>query len=428
MITYDKTAFGLNLIFRVHGSAVYRAVIPGLLSVLCLFMFRGFRNSWDGSFEQVFGRLENDLQHPYAVGVLVSSTTFLIVFRINNAYNRYWEAAGGVHHMMSKWLDATIHTACYHMQCAHYDQIKPPSFFDYPELNAYYLTRDRERYFEPASSRRVMHDLEDVGSGTEPEDHSRRKNVVAAAAEEINTPLGVKRRKNRHGPGSRMHDKSDRSVDFNNAAAGAGGNHVILDRAVHKSIESVRVSDAKTYEERGKRLKKAYSYDHVPDGASASNANVGGPEAIPLAGPPRLDGNWGKLFPDKKATFYQPRDRDPSSPNYLNDVPSFASTQGGRTPALFLQELAHLCSLMNAVALSTLRNDIEGSTSPLAVFKPGEPWPAVDPDEIDSYFLNGPWHVRWTNRILYFLGFPRSPEERTRYNAARPLAVIGGVS
>ena len=136
----------------------------------------------------------------------------------------------------------------------------------------------------------------------------------------------------------------------------------------------------------------------------------------------------GKLFPDKKATFYQPRDRDPSSPNYLNEVPSFASTQGGRTPALFLQELAHLCSLMNAVALSTMRNDMEGSVSPLGVFKPGEPWPEVDPDKIHSYFLNGPWYIRWLNRLLYFLGFPRSPEERTRYNAARPLQVIGGVS
>lgn len=426
MITYDKSAFGLNLIFRVHGSAVYRAVIPGVLSVVCLFLIRAVRNNFNGTFDQAFDRLENDLQHPYAVGVLVSSTTFLIVFRINNAYNRYWEAAGGIHHMMSKWLDATVHTACYHMQCAHYDQIKPPSFFDYPELNAYYLTRDRERYYEPASSQRVMEDLEDLG--TEPEDYSRRKNVVAAAAEEINTPLGVKRRKNRQQ--SKMHDRSDRSVDFNLASAGAGGNHVILDRAVHKSIQAVKVSDAKTFEERGKRLRKAYSFDHTPDGAAShsQSTNIGGPEAIPLTGAARLDGNWGKLFPDKKATFYQPRDRDPSSPNYLNNVPSFASTQGGRTPPLFLQELAHLCSLMNAVALSTLRNDIEDSTSPLGVFKPGEPWPAVDPDEIDSYFLNGPWHIRWTNRIMYFMGFPRSPEERTRYNAARPLAVVGGVS
>jgi hypothetical protein len=54
--------------------------------------------------------------------------------------------------------------------------------------------------------------------------------------------------------------------------------------------------------------------------------------------------------------------------------------KGGHTPPLFLQELAHLASLLMAVALSTLRNDIEGAESPLSVHVPGKPWPEVDPD------------------------------------------------
>ena len=107
MITYDRSAFGLNLVFRVHGSAAYRAVIPGALSVVVLLLIRYFRNG-DGTFDS--DHADNDLQHPYAVGILVASTTFLIVFRANQGYNRYWESAGAILHMMSKWLDATIHT------------------------------------------------------------------------------------------------------------------------------------------------------------------------------------------------------------------------------------------------------------------------------------------------------------------------------
>jgi hypothetical protein len=63
-----------------------------------------------------------------------------------------------------------------------------------------------------------------------------------------------------------------------------------------------------------------------------------------LTGPAKMDGNWGALFPDGKSTY-----RDPKNP--YPDRNGFASIQGGRTPPLFLQELAHLSSLLNAVAL-----------------------------------------------------------------------------
>ena len=46
-------------------------------------------------------------------------------------------------------------------------------------------------------------------------------------------------------------------------------------------------------------------------------------------------------------------------------------------PSLFLQELAHLSSLLAAVAMSTLRNDLERAESPLCEYIPGQPWPAV---------------------------------------------------
>jgi hypothetical protein len=89
---------------------------------------------------------------------------------------------------------------------------------------------------------------------------------------------------------------------------------------------------------------------------------------------------------------------------------------------LFLQELAHLCSLLNAVALSTLRNDIDGAESPLGIYVPGAPWPEANPDK------DRPKKVGMAETIKYLTGSDRSAEARTAYNASKPLQVIGGVS
>ena len=83
MITYNRSAFGLNLIFRVHGSAVYRSVVPSILSVVFFLLIREY---YGDKSTQAFGE---NIGHPYAIGVLVASTTFLIVFRANQGYNRY---------------------------------------------------------------------------------------------------------------------------------------------------------------------------------------------------------------------------------------------------------------------------------------------------------------------------------------------------
>jgi hypothetical protein len=78
---------------------------------------------------------------------------------------------------------------------------------------------------------------------------------------------------------------------------------------------------------------------------------------------------------------------------------------------------------------ATLRNDIEGTESPLAEYIPGRPFPPVNPDELSldikqMYHESSPF---WT--CLYFvLGISRSPKQRTLYNAARPFRVIGGIS
>lgn len=325
MINYYKGIWGVNLLFRVHGSAVYRAMVPGIFSVaIYLWIVFGWRENQTEEERQ-------DLGHPYAIGVLVSSVTFLIVFRVSQGYGRYWEATGAIFHMMSKWLDATTHTGCYHMQQDHYDKIKPPSFHDYPELDQYFLTRDRERGISHASDR---------------------------------------------------------------------GKTNIQSRAVRKSINVVTTPSI-----------HASKRNVVEDERKAG-------EPLPLTGPQRLDGGWGKYFDDGTATFYDRNDGNWSTSQ------GFASEKGGRTPPLFLQELAHLSSLMCAVALSTVRNDMEGAESPLDVWEPGAAWPEVDPDKMKERTYSD----NFFDSFRHLMGADRTPYQRTKYNASRPLPVLGGVS
>jgi predicted membrane chloride channel (bestrophin family) len=171
MIIYERRSFGANLLLRFHGSAAAKAILPAAISTGILLIIK-------------FGlelQLENNEDwrvqtHPYPFGVLIGVFTFLLTFRANFAYNRvskelhnmlksptgtkspddqlmnmalfplisqYWEAAGNVHQMMSKWLDVGIELGAFHMQSPQYDSIKPPSFGKHPELKQ--VMRERER-------------------------------------------------------------------------------------------------------------------------------------------------------------------------------------------------------------------------------------------------------------------------------------------
>lgn len=323
MITYSKGAYGLNLLSRVHGSAVYKAVIPGVISV---FIYMFYQWIYGGSDDPI-----ENLDHPYVIGVIVTSVSFIIIFRTNNSYQRYWEACGAVHHMMSKFLDATVHMASFHMQCDHFDHIKPPVFYDYPELLKYDLSRDRTRQ---------------------------------ARVRQSSDPVSMRS-----------------SISINQLSSN-------FENYVRQSSNGVNHT--------------------TPQDAVGTT---------PLLGNTRTDGGWNKLL-DHSID---------EGDNLLNYERRSESNTFGDTPALFLQELAHLSSLLVAVAFSTLRNDEEGSESPLGVYKPGQDWPAADPHKMSEQEKDG-FHSTLGQNISYWLGFDRTPEYRTKYNASRPMLVIGGVS
>eukprot|EP00588_Corethron_pennatum_P033028 CAMPEP_0194346410 /NCGR_PEP_ID=MMETSP0171-20130528/105412_1 /TAXON_ID=218684 /ORGANISM="Corethron pennatum, Strain L29A3" /LENGTH=215 /DNA_ID=CAMNT_0039113531 /DNA_START=113 /DNA_END=757 /DNA_ORIENTATION=+ len=155
MIIYSKNYFGLSLIFRAHGSAVARAVPQTLLSVFIYLLMEAYDPIKSLSAQ---GEGLEFYDHPYAVGVLVTSCTFLITFRANFAYQRYWEASGTVHQMMSKWMDAATQSAGFHMQSTMYDRVKPPSFNDYPNMTFTPCSGIHKRHSQKSRSKSMSKD------------------------------------------------------------------------------------------------------------------------------------------------------------------------------------------------------------------------------------------------------------------------------
>ena len=109
--------------------------------------------------------------HPYPFGALISALTFLLAFRANFSYNRYWEAVTAIHQMHSKWLDVGMDLAAFHLQSARYQNKRPPAFGEHPELTD--LNRFRERENET-----TLQELEEqLNSTLEPTSHSLRSRV-----------------------------------------------------------------------------------------------------------------------------------------------------------------------------------------------------------------------------------------------------------
>jgi len=281
MILYNNSPFGITLLARVHGSAAFRALGPTLFATIVLSLMMFVLNQ-----PQLQSIEQNIIIHPYGIGCLIAASSFLLIFRANFSYNRYWEACTSVHLMRSKWLDAAILVCTFHYQSSFYEKQRPVAAHENPEGN---IRRNREtklvRY-------KTMSDMK---------------------------------------------------------------NHI--DR----------------YEKMEKRRESAVMTISCDEVCSLDNYNV--------------------------------------------------------NPSHLLKEILHLSSLLSAIALCTLRNDLECVESPLAKFKSGEPWPPVDPDTYSDHFRET---FLPKSRVLvvlqYLTGQTRTPKMRTLYNAARPFRVIGGVS
>ncbi|KAL7507013.1 hypothetical protein ACHAXN_004238 [Cyclotella atomus] len=431
MIEYSRGSYGLSLLFRWNGSCLIKAFIPGLLSVILylslyfsLFDYAKdyyyqlftqehsativFYNTSDAQDNHMEEEIQDQVQeailvdylnHPYAIGVLVTSITLLITFRANYGYQRYWEGCTAAHNMMSKFMDATMHAAVFHLQSDKLIGMRPPSFYDWDELNGGRLTRDREKFDD---------DDDDV---------------LATAKLTTNNKVW-EAKNNGHSSDSFREDEDDRDRP---QSCLAKTNATLRRRRFRKSINETPSTRNVHFELEKKQ--NGHGDDIVSPGYNH------------LLGPPRLDGGWGLIYPNEvsgrpTATYYDINKYPTASRIDPSNTEGFASTKGGRTPSLFLQELAHLSSLMCAVAMTTLRNDLADVESPLGTYKPGQPWPECDPLKLPKEVkraaygssLCGCGASKYRRNVRYVLGMDQTDQARTRYNAARPMLVLGGVS
>ena len=353
MIDYFKGVYGVNLLFRVYGSALYKGSITGIFAVIIYLLI------------EKYGHKSDNLDHPYGVGVLISSVSLLIIFRANFGYQRYWEGVSAIQHSMSKFMDATMHAAVFHLQSKEYDAIRPPSFFDHDNLNKLNLTRDRRRQTDDVSSFYMEHAMKSI----------------------VDT------------------EKIDSNSIHEDVSNSSGTMYQAMRRSSNNMIGSIVPPSPLRKEKLQRSVWHSTTKKHTP--------------MSPISTEEVKESDVQKRAMLNFNTF----------PSLQVPNENFASRPNGQTPPLYLQELAHISSLLCAVALSTLRNDIEDKESLLDPYVPGSPWPAADPDKLPRETKMGFQHrSKIVTIIFYFLGLDRLPGKRNLYNVSRPLPVLGGVS
>lgn len=108
MIVYSKRWCGLPLLFRIKGTAWPQGIFPALVSVAV-----GVVISEVPMIDDVVRDRSKFMDHPYPFQLYAFIIGFLIVFRTNFAYQRYWEGRGTIAQMATKWLDGACMSVCF---------------------------------------------------------------------------------------------------------------------------------------------------------------------------------------------------------------------------------------------------------------------------------------------------------------------------
>lgn len=97
MILYPSVYGGIPLLVSCYGSAIPRAIIPATLCAVIAIIIE---------FNVPHSYMMNLIASPHPYAVFTGIVSFLLVFRVNASYARYWEACEFVRHMGSKWGDS----------------------------------------------------------------------------------------------------------------------------------------------------------------------------------------------------------------------------------------------------------------------------------------------------------------------------------
>jgi len=513
MIPYVNRSFGLETLKRAHGSALYKSLLPALIST-AIYLYIAF-NTDATVMEELF-------IHPYPMQALVTAFTFLLVFRANYSYNRWWEAYTAVYLMHSKWLDLATEIAAFHYQSKRYDHFKPPSFGANPGVQN--LDFNLHNYWEASAKNDVnINDQDELlhnsnsstgnsaprfgtsstieeGNVLTPPHSPRKQSQISRPSPLKVTPNPRTRhakqttltdlieqmdareaeeeqmkRQSLISEGSNEDEDDDGDID-DNAVSGAEGSLDQIDSGLgggetpgeKKKSWLRKIRDRRSQSRSDRKLKKvekhrrltnaiSVHFDAVPiNSRESGNVNASRNHPTGKLGKQKLKRRRSRHQPATAALYNQRktiartkeslphedqlefRDRfDVKTGKAYSTFTAFSRKhlrEGNLDPddvppMLFLEECAHLLSLMSAVAFSTLRNDLPEAESPLTSFIPGLPLPLVDPDGYKSKV-----RTRWTSKsrfysVLHFgLDLSRNDQARTLYNASRPFRVIGNVS
>lgn len=100
MIVYSKGWGGCSLLCQVRGTSWPQAILPAFISTVL-----GVIIGVVSDFNELVETRELFMEHPYPFQLYAFIVGFLIVFRTNFAYQRYWEGRSTIAQMDGKLLD-----------------------------------------------------------------------------------------------------------------------------------------------------------------------------------------------------------------------------------------------------------------------------------------------------------------------------------
>lgn len=384
MITIRQGNFQFfSTLFRINGSALYRAIFPSIFSTGILVAVELTSDDPSSDFA------ERWFQHPYPIACMMVAFTFLLTFKLSFSYNRYWEACTAIHQMHSKWLDVGMELAAFHLQSEKFAHMRPPSFGEHPHIDHVIRERERLRPMTPMKLQEILQ-IEEEGEGTEDVTSSSHQNG------------SVERR---------FSDNTSRS-------------------GVFRSIFRRRNVKYRTNRKK-KIIMRSFMDSHYESSINHSSFNSESQrKSINSSSNHRESNSLAAGLYSSNPAQDSNRSSKRSGISKLSSVPDLSGGMSKKAgPSLFLQEATHLLSLLSAVAFATLRNDVETAESPLESYTPGSPWPPVDPDSEHATAYNDFYQSSgFMNACRSLLGFVRTPAQRTVYNACRPFPVLGGAS
>ena len=131
MILYNSDYFGLLQLTIFSGSAVYRTILPSLVSTGMFFLYK--YSLGHGETAQEIKEDEDEALytiHPFVITIYIMAFSLIITHRLNYCYLRYWESCSNIFMMSSKWIDSATTLAAFHYQSIVYEEDRPRCFGD----------------------------------------------------------------------------------------------------------------------------------------------------------------------------------------------------------------------------------------------------------------------------------------------------------